>query len=172
MYSLPASIKRIGSKTTEKRWRHSFYHYKSMGAICCQPEFWSNLPQKPYASFSSPQRCYTKKLIKVGQLASKIFNFKIVKFSSLKGKKLQTEWSDSAQNQNSTQLLCLSWLPATLIMIRSNLNELAWRHHFPITSLWEIFLTLQAANCVVSGPTWPKFELVRDFMHVFITCNY
>ena len=32
MSSLPASIKRIGSKTTEKRWRHCF---KSMGAFCC-----------------------------------------------------------------------------------------------------------------------------------------
>ena len=35
MSSLPASIERIGSKTTEKRWRHRFPHYKSMGAFCC-----------------------------------------------------------------------------------------------------------------------------------------
>ena len=35
MSSLPASIKRIGSKTTEERWRHRFPHYKSMGAFCC-----------------------------------------------------------------------------------------------------------------------------------------
>ena len=35
MSLLPASIKRIGSKTTEKRWRHCFPHYKSMGAFCC-----------------------------------------------------------------------------------------------------------------------------------------
>ena len=35
MYPLPASIKRIGLKTTEKRWRHNFPHYKSMGAFCC-----------------------------------------------------------------------------------------------------------------------------------------
>ena len=34
MSSLPASIKRIGSKMTEKRWRHRFPHYKSMGAFC------------------------------------------------------------------------------------------------------------------------------------------
>ena len=40
---------------------------------------------------------------------------------------------------NSSELLCLSWLPATLMMIRLKMNELAWRHHFPITSLWEIF---------------------------------
>ena len=35
MSSLPASIKRIRSKPTEKRWRHHFPHYKSMGAFCC-----------------------------------------------------------------------------------------------------------------------------------------
>ena len=40
---------------------------------------------------------------------------------------------------NSSELLCLSWLPATLMMIRSKMNELAWRHHFPIISLWKIF---------------------------------
>ena len=44
------------------------------------------------------------------------------------------------------------------------MNELTWRHHFPIISLWEIFLSLKSANSVVSGPIWPKFELVRDFM--------
>ena len=35
MSSLPASTKRIGSKATEKRWRHCFPHYKSMGAFGC-----------------------------------------------------------------------------------------------------------------------------------------
>ena len=33
--SFTASIKRIGSKTTEKRWRHRFSRYKSTGAFCC-----------------------------------------------------------------------------------------------------------------------------------------
>ena len=28
-------LKRIGSKATEKRWRHHFPHYKSMGVFCC-----------------------------------------------------------------------------------------------------------------------------------------
>ena len=35
MSSLPASIKKIGSKTTVNRWRHRFPHYKPMGAFCC-----------------------------------------------------------------------------------------------------------------------------------------
>ena len=73
---------------------------------------------------------------------------------------------------NSTGFLCLSWLPATLMMIRSKMNELAWRHHFPIISLWDFFRRSRAANSVVTSPIWPKFELVRDFMHGLVTCKY
>ena len=73
---------------------------------------------------------------------------------------------------NSSELLCLSWLPATLMIIRSKMNKLAWRHYFPIISIVEIFRSSRAANSVVSGPIWPKFELVRDFMHVLVTCKY
>ena len=25
---------------------------------------------------------------------------------------------------------------------------------------------------LVSSPIWPKFEIVRDFMHVLVTCKY
>ena len=34
------------------------------------------------------------------------------------------------------------------------------------------FRRSRAANSVVSGPIWPKFELVREFMHVLVTCKY
>ena len=44
----------------------------------------------------------------------------------------------SGPKSNSSELLCLSCLPATL-MIRSKMNELAYRQHFYIISLWEIF---------------------------------
>ena len=36
----------------------------------------------------------------------------------------------------------------------------------------KFFRRSRAANSVVSGPIWPKFELVRDFMHVLVTCKY
>ena len=35
MSLLSASIKRIGSKTTEKRWKYRFPNYTSIGAFCC-----------------------------------------------------------------------------------------------------------------------------------------
>ena len=52
------------------------------------------------------------------------------------------------------------------------MNELAWRHHFPIISVWDFFRRSRAANSIVSGPIWPQFELFRDFMHVLVTCKY
>ena len=34
------------------------------------------------------------------------------------------------------------------------------------------FLDAQGQLTVVSSPIWPKFDLVRDFMHVLVTCKY
>ena len=50
------------------------------------PDFWSSLPQNSMQPLPHPQWCYTQTLIKIGQLASEIFKFEIVKFSSFKGK--------------------------------------------------------------------------------------
>ena len=122
MSSLPASIKRIGSKTTEKRWRH---HNMSI----------ENLIR--------PQEHVTRKWL--------------IRFS---------------RNSNSSEILWLFWLPANLTKIRSKMNELALRHHFPIISLWEMFRSSRAANFIVSGPIWPEVKLLRDFMHVLVTCKY
>ena len=42
----------------------------------------------------------------------------------------------------------------------------------PFSNRKPFFRCVKAANLVVSGPIWPKFELVRDFMHVLIICKY
>ena len=34
------------------------------------------------------------------------------------------------------------------------------------------FLNARAANSVVSGPIWTKFELVRDLMRFLVACKY
>ena len=121
MSSLPASIKRIRSKTTEKRRRH---HNKSIEN--------SNRPQ--------------------GHVTLKWLN-------------------RSSQNSNSSEILWLSWLPVSLMKIRSKMNKLAWRHHFPIVSLWEIFRRSRAANSIVCGPIWPKVKFLQDYMHVLVTSS-
>ena len=47
--------------------------------------------------------------------------------------------------------------------------ETAFSHY---KSIRNFFKRSRAANSVVSGPIWPKSELVRDFMHVLVTCKY
>ena len=55
MSSLPASIKRIGSKATEKTWRHHFPHYKSIGAFCCHGhQSFDPICRKTLCSLSPP----------------------------------------------------------------------------------------------------------------------
>ena len=97
---------------------------------------------KHYAAFPHSQRCYTYNLIKIGHLASEVFKFENVKFCHSRASNSKVS---SSPKSDSSVLLYLSWLPATLMMIRSKMNELAWR---------------------VSGLIWPKYEPVRDFMHV------
>ena len=44
---------------------------------------------------------------------------------------------------------------------------------FPIISLWGYFLRRsRAANSVVGGPIWPKFELIHNIMHVLVTSKF
>ena len=44
--------------------------------------------------------------------------------------------------------------------------ETPFSHH---KSMGNVFRRSRAANSVVSGQIWPKFELVQDFMHVLVT---
>ena len=34
------------------------------------------------------------------------------------------------------------------------------------------FRRSRAANSIVAGPIWPKFQLIQDIMHVLITCKF
>ena len=47
---------------------------------------------------------------------------------------------------------------ASFSKIQSNMNELGWRHNFPIISLWEIFRCSRALNSIGSRPIWLKFR--------------
>ena len=91
MSSLSASIKRIGSKATEKRWRHHFPHYKSMGGFLLPwtPEFWSNLPQKIMQPFPHPNDATHKIWSRLANWlqrysSSKVWNFRHSRTSNSK----------------------------------------------------------------------------------------
>ena len=140
MSSLPASIKRIGSKTTEKRWRHHFRHYKSMEAFCCHGhQSFDPISLKTLCSLSPPPVMLHIKFDQVWPIGLRDIQVQKCNIFVTQGR-VTLKWVVwSGPKSNSCELLCLSWLPATLMMIRSKMNKLGWRQHFPIISLWEFF---------------------------------
>ena len=64
----------------------------------------------------------------------------------------------SGRNSNLSE----SWLSAGLTKIRSIMNVLAYRHHFPIIRVWEFFRCSVARNFDVNRPIRPEFKPVRD----------
>ena len=65
------------------------------------------------------------------------------------------------------------------VLVTSNFDDDSFKNErasmetpFPIISLWEFFRRSRAANSVVSGPIWQKFELIRNCMHTLVTCKY
>ena len=69
----------------------------------------------------------------------------------------------SDRNSNSSEILFLSSLPASLTKIESTLNALAWRHRFP-----QNIRHSRASNSKVNGPIRPEIELFRDFMPALV----
>ena len=52
-------------------------------------------------------------------------------------------------------------------------TEKKWKHHFPHYKSMRVFLRRsRAANFVVGGPIWPKFELIHNIMHVLVTSKF
>ena len=58
--------------------------------------------------------------------------------------------------------------------IQSKTTEKKWKHHFPnyIMSMGVFLRRSWAANSVVDGPIWPKFELILNTMHVLVTSKF
>ena len=139
-HACPASIKRIGSKATEKRWTHYFPHYKSVGTFCChRHQSFDPIILKILCSLSPPSVMLQVKCDQDWPTGLRDIQVWKCKIFVIQGQ-VTPKWVVwSGPKSNSSKLLCLSWLPATLMMIRSKMNELAWRQHFPIIRLWEIF---------------------------------
>ena len=139
MSSLPTSIKRIRSKATEKRWRHHFPHYKSMGAICCHGhQSFDPICLKTLCSLSPLLVMLHIKFDQDWPPCLRDIQVRKCKIFVIQGQ-VTPKWLVWSGPKSSSELLYLSCLPATLMMSRSKMNELAWRQHFPIISLWEIF---------------------------------
>ena len=128
-------IKRIRSKATEKRWRHHFPHYKLMGLSGHQS--FGPICLKTLCSRSPPPVMLHIKFDQDRPTGLRDIQVQKCKIFLIQGQ-VTPKWIVwSGQKSNSSELLCLSW--STLMMIWSKMNELAWRQHFPIISLWVIF---------------------------------
>ena len=72
----------------------------------------------------------------------------------------------SGRISNSSEMLWMSSLPASMKKIRSKMKALVWTQHYT-----EIFRRARADNSGVGVGIWPKFELIQAFMHVLVTCK-
>ena len=78
----------------------------------------------------------------------------------------------SGRNSNTFKILCLSLLPVSLMKIEFIVTEKKGRHHvFHYKSMGK-FLRLKANNSKVNNPIQSKFEFIRAFMPVLITCKF
>ena len=70
----------------------------------------------------------------------------------------------SGPKSNSSEILCLSLLSASLKKMRSKLKALSCPQHF--------FRRSRAGNSDVNRRMWPEFDLIRDSMTVLVTCKF
>ena len=72
----------------------------------------------------------------------------------------------SGRISNSSEMLWMSSLPASMKKIRSKMKALECSQHYT-----SIFRLARADNSGDGGGIWPKFELIQAFMHVLVTCK-
>ena len=70
----------------------------------------------------------------------------------------------SGRISNSSEILWMSSLPASMKKIGSKMKALEWTQHFPHYNSMVAMET--------SGRIWPNFELIQALIHVLITCKY
>ena len=73
---------------------------------------------------------------------------------------------------NPFNLLYTNLLPAILMMIQSKLNKLAWIHHFPIISLWDMFQALKGSLLTCKWSALAEIRIHQILMHVLVTCKF
>ena len=94
-------------------------------------------------------------------LAKPFSHYKSLGFLDARGHLTPKKVVRSGRNSKSSEILCLSSLPARLTKIGSKLKGLAWIHRFPHN-----FRHSRASNSEVNDPIRLKVILLRDFMSV------
>ena len=58
----------------------------------------------------------------------------------------------SGRISNSSEMLWIFSLPASMKKIRSKMKALEWTQHFPIITLWELFVAMETRVQILPGP--------------------
>ena len=108
--SLPASMKRIGWKTAEKKWSHRFLHYNHMGAFCCHGNqsfdpIWPNVITCKYDLIKN-----SREKVETSFFPLKPLGF----FSDVQGHLTPESVVKSGRNSISPELSCIPSLPASM----------------------------------------------------------
>ena len=131
MLSLPASMKRIRSRTAEKKWRHHFSHYKPMRifsdtvfsiiALSVTMEtsgwIWPNFKLIQALMYVIITCKYEKDQIKNSREIVEISFFPLSAYgdySDAQGQLTPQSMVQSGQNSNLFELSCMSLLPASM----------------------------------------------------------
>ena len=139
---LSVSLMKLEFIVTEKKWRHHFLHYKSMGKnFCTQGQItpkWTIRSGPNSNSFellclsslpASLTRSNQKWLRKAGDII----------FSTAQGHVTPKWLVRYDRNSNSSEILCLSSLSVSLMKTEFIVTEKRWRHHFPHSkSMWAL----------------------------------
>ena len=72
----------------------------------------------------------------------------------------------SGRISNSSEMLWMSSLPASMKKISSKIEALECSQHYTAS-----FQTRKGSKSGVGGGIWSKFELIQAFMHVLVTCK-
>ena len=137
-----------------------------------KPELWSNLPKNLIQPFPHPNDATHKILSRLTNWlqrysSSKVWNFLHSRESNSKMSGLI--WLKIEFDQAFMSVLVTSNSDDDLIKNEWASMETPFSHY---KSKGNFFRRSRAANSVVNGSIWPKFELVRDFMRVLIICKY
>ena len=119
--------------------------------------------------------CKFKKYLILSTATRWIANEKKWQHQFLEAQEQLTLWSmvGSGRNSNSSKLLCMPSLSASMKRIWWRTAAEKWQHRFSHHKSMRIFSgRSRAANPAVGSPIRPNFEHLRALMHVIITCKY
>ena len=188
MSLLPASIKRIGSKTSEKRWRHHFPHYKSMGLSV-------NMDLVGWLCWGLTSQSTIFQSYRDGAIASWVINqyFRGVKClaqgHNTAAVGLEPRTSRSGVQHSTTEPPRSPVNMEIRVLIESDSKPYAalyhandvthkiwsrlanWLQRYSSSKVWN-FRHSRTSNSKMSGLIRPKIELDRVFMPVLVTSNF